>query len=110
MRASGLLFLSRTRPQANTSNSGEFVLQLHAYDRIAQHQVESWVVLWSGPQAQAFWEQHRHHLIPGSAVEVTADRLRSHVVRGCAPEIHARATGMQLAATPETRRATAAAH
>lgn len=35
MEASGLLFLSRTRPVATTVADGTFCLQLLAYDRIA---------------------------------------------------------------------------
>lgn len=108
MRVNVMLFLSKTRPLATTTASGEFVLQLHTFNRIKPLQVDSWLVFWSGPQAQTFWGQHQHNLVPGCAIEVSADCVRPHVVRGCAPEIHARVTSMQLAATPETRRATAA--
>lgn len=105
MHATGLLFLSRTKPQARRAADGTFGLLLYALDRIGPHQVESWVVLWHGEEAEAFWSQHQGQLVPGTAIEVTSDRIRAHQVRGCVPEIHATATCVRI-----TRRQSAQSH
>ena len=96
MHATGLLFLSRTKPQARRAADGTFGLLLYALDRIGPHQVESWVVLWHGEEAEAFWAEHRQHLVPGTPIEVTTDRIRAHQLRGCVPEIHATATCVRI--------------
>ena len=96
MQATGRLFLSRTRPIAKPSGDGTFGLQLFALDRIGPHQVESWVVLWYGPEAEAFWLEHQARLIPGAGIEVDAQRMRAHQVRSCVPEIHATASRIAL--------------
>lgn len=97
MRATGMLFLSKTRPTSQTATDGTFALQLYAVDRIATHQVEPWVVLWSGAEAQAFWAAHRGQLVPGTAINVQTVRMRSHVVGRAIPEIHAVAECIELA-------------
>ena len=56
MQHTGTLFLSKTRPLAGPVDSGTFQLQLFAVDRIGAHQVEPWRLLWTGPEAQLFWE------------------------------------------------------
>lgn len=96
MKASGTLFLGRTRPGVQRATDGTFALQLHALDRIGTHQVEPWVVIWSGAEAQAFWQAHQHQLLPGAALRVEVLRMRSHVVGRALPEIHAVASDVQL--------------
>jgi hypothetical protein len=96
MRATGTLFLSRTRPGVQRAADGTFALQLYAVDRIGAHQVEPWVVLWAGEEADAFWAAHRGHLVPGAALSVEVQRMRSHVVGRALPEIHAVASEVQL--------------
>ena len=103
MRASGLLFLSKTRPSPQTAADGTFALQLFAYDRIGPHQVESWAVLWSGAAARAFWQAHQGELRPGCAIQVDALRMRAHAQGRAVPEIHAVAASVALVSTPETR-------
>lgn len=100
MHATGRLFLSRTRPTARTAADGTFGLQLYAVDRIATHQTESWVVCWYGPEASAFWQQHQAQLVPGAAIHVDTHHFRAHQMRGCVPEIHARAARVRLEANP----------
>jgi len=96
MHAQGTLYLSRTRPSVQTAADGTFALILHALDRIAPHQVEPWVVLWCGPDARAWWQQHSAQLVPGAAIGVQVQRMRSHVVGRALPEIHAVAQGVVL--------------
>lgn len=104
MQAQGLLFLSRTPPQAQHAADGSFCLQLYAFDRINQHQRESWVVIWRGHPAQAFWQQHRPGLKPGAALRVEAQRMRAHVVGRAMPEIHAIANTVELVKAAEPGR------
>lgn len=96
MHAQGLLFLSKTPPKAQRAADGTFGLLIYAYDRIANKQVEAWVVLYTGPRAEAFWADHREQLKPGTAIQITSQRLRSHTAAR-APEIHATACEIEIA-------------
>lgn len=96
MRATGQLFLSRTRPVAKDAADGTFGLQLFAVDRIAEHQVEGWVVMWHGPEAKAFWQQCQTKLVPGTVIHVQTQRMRAHQTGRCVPEIHATASTVEL--------------
>lgn len=96
MQATGKLFLSRTRPVAKTTADGTFGLQLFAVDRIAEHQVEGWVVMWYGPEAKAFWLQAQAQLVPGAVIHVKTQRMRAHQTGRCVPEIHATASSVEL--------------
>ena len=102
MQAAGRLFLSRTRPIAQPAADGTFGLQLYALDRMATHQVESWVVAWYGPEAHAFWQHAQAQLVPGAVVQVQVQRMRAHQLRGCVPEIHAVASHIELERAPST--------
>lgn len=97
MRATGMLFLSKTRPSVQQAADGTFALQIYAVDRIGAHQVEPWVVLWAGAEAAAWWDAHRAQLVPGAAITVHTTRLRSHIVGRAMPEIHAHAERIELA-------------
>lgn len=59
MQHTGMLFLSKARPSAGKDSKGEFTLQFFAVDRIGPYLVEPWRLLWTGPQAQAFFEQQQ---------------------------------------------------
>lgn len=97
MEATGTLYISKTRPLATTAADGAFQLQLFAVDRIDVHMAERWVLMLKGAAARAFWEEHHTRLVPGAGIQVTTDRMRSFMLRGCAPEIHARAKRIELA-------------
>lgn len=103
MQATGLLFLSKTRPTIKSATDGTFSVLIYAYDRIVQHQVESWLVLWSGEDAKAFWESNQPNLRPGTAIEVNAMRMRAHVQGRAVPEIHAVASSIKVVSTPDIR-------
>jgi len=96
MQATGTVYLSKTRPSVQNAADGTFALQLFALDRIATHQTEPWVLLWTGPEAWAFWSSHRHNLVPGAGLRVSVERMRSHVVGRALPEIHAVVSDIQL--------------
>lgn len=78
MRAEGILFTGKTKPQATTARDGTFALTLLAFDRIGPHQVEPWRISYYGPDAQAFWKAESAALsTPGLPLQVCADRMRT---------------------------------
>lgn len=80
MQHNGIVFLSKTRPQAGPIDSGIFQLQLFAIDCISAHQKEPWRLLWNGPEAQLFWETHSEaQLCPGTPLQIKAHKGRAHV-------------------------------
>lgn len=98
MRATGTLFLSKAQPLPTTAMDGMFSLTLLAYDRQGPHQVEPWRVVYSGPHAFEFWQQHKHLLKPGVPIAVHAERLRCAAqAMPRAPEFQVRATSITLA-------------
>ena len=99
MQHIGTVYLSRQPPQANTSSAGDFTLQITAYDRINPRQCEAWRLIWAGPQAQAFWQAHRHHLRPGAALSVTCTSARIHTLRSRPPVSEIQAHIVQAAIT-----------
>lgn len=79
MQHTGTLFMSKTRPLAGPVDSGTFQLQLFVVDRISAQQIEPWRLLWTGPEAQVFWETHTDaQLAPGTPLRITAHKGRAH--------------------------------
>jgi hypothetical protein len=97
MQHTGMLFLSRHRPQAGRARCGAFQVLLQAYDRIDTHQTELWQITWTGPAAQRFWQQHERDLKPGAALQVTLERARLHTIFTRPPQsaVHARVISME---------------
>lgn len=96
--ATGTLYLGKTKPIATTVANGDFCLQLLLMDRQGPMAVEAWRVIYTGPAARAFWQQHGAELVPGVALEITADRIRAHEAgRFGAAEIHAHVANLALA-------------
>ena len=89
-----MLFLSNTKPLAMTAADGTFSLTLLAFDRIDTHQVEPWLLTWSGLGAQLVWQTSKAELVPGKPLYVEATRLRTFTngAKNGAPEIHATVT------------------
>ena len=95
--ATGPLYLAKTAPQAQRAADGTFAIVLLAMDRIADHQVESYRITYSGPWAELFWQAHGRDLTPGQPINVQLQKLRTFTNgRNGAPEIHARATHIDL--------------
>lgn len=110
MRHTGMLFLSRQRPQASPAGCGTFQLQLQAFDRIGPHQTEAWRIVWTGIAAKRFWEEHQAALLPGAVLRVELEAARTHALH-CRPpsaEIHARVVSMELATRADKPQATQA--
>lgn len=82
---SGTYFLSRkTKPQATRAKDGTFALTLLVLDRIgpALGEVESYLLTWSGPTANAFWDMHSAELVPGAALQITYEKQRLVISTG----------------------------
>lgn len=98
MQHTGTLFMSKTRPAADTVNSGVFQLQLFTVDRIGAQQVEPWRLLWTGPEAQLFWETHTDaQLAPGTPLRITAHKARAHQGGRVGAEIVAHVISCEIA-------------
>jgi len=78
----GRLFLGKQRPQCGYAAGGVFSLTLLTVDRIGSHQTESYLLIWTGPEACAFWASHRFDLVPGAALAVELGAVRVHTVGG----------------------------
>ena len=98
MQHTGLLFLSKTRPLAGMASDGAFQLQLFVLDRIGQHQVEPWRLLWRGPKAQLF---HALHGVDGpgagTALRVQCSNARAHQSGRVGAEIVAHVVTCEIA-------------
>lgn len=102
LRHTGMMFLSRTKPEAGPAANGDFQLQLLLFDRLGPGVVEPWRVAWAGPDADHFWQQHRADLQPGAVLQVTLERARIHLML-CSPprcEIQARVVTAKLVPKP----------
>lgn len=97
MRHTGMLFLSRHRPQAGCAKCGAFQVQLQVYDRLDKHQTETWCITWTGPAAHRFWQQHEHNLKPGAVLQVELEHARLHTIFSRPPQaiVHARVIQME---------------
>lgn len=109
MNAEGKLYVSRIKPIASMTSGGEFQLTIFAVDRIS-HQppiAEPYTLVWAGPGAQTFWEQHCDALVPGQPLRVWISRMRSHTAPRSGAEIHARVDAMGLAPRANHQQASA---
>lgn len=98
MHHTGLLFLSKTRPLAGMASDGAFQLQLFALDRIGPHQVEPWRLLWTGPEAQHFYQQHGSAGPgAGTALRVQCTSARAHQGGRVGAEIVAHVVSCEIA-------------
>jgi hypothetical protein len=106
------LYLSaKTKPQARVADDGVFVLTLLTYAPIHGRIRDAWRLLWAGPAAQAWWQQHGADLVPGAAVLVDVDLVRPFDASGRASgaEIHAAISAIVVTHVPGQRAAYAAA-
>ena len=97
MQASGILFLSQTKPLVTTALDGTFALTLLAYDRMDAHQVEPWRITWSGADAQTWWQANAQQLKAGQPIYASLKRLRTFSTAGRACEVVASVVLMYLA-------------
>ena len=95
MKATGMLFMGRTPPALTKDGKGQWVVTLLCVDRIANHQVEPWKLVWKGQQAAVWLDMHRAQLKPDAPLAVMADNLRTRAV-GAFSEITARVSFLTL--------------
>lgn len=96
MKATGMLFLSRTPPALTKDSKGEWTVTLLCVDRIANHQVEPWKLIWKGQQAANWLDSHKAHLTPGTPLAVITENIRTHTM-GRITEITAKAFAVAVA-------------
>jgi len=95
--ASGIFFAARSKPTLTRSRSGQPQLSIRVVDR-SGNLAEGWFLVWTGPQAQAFWDQHGPTWKPGQPLDATVHQIRPHATSpALAPEIHAQVLSLSLA-------------
>jgi hypothetical protein len=92
MKATGMLFLSKTPPALTKDSRGEWTVTLLCVDRIANHQTEPWKLIWKGQQAANWLDANRPKLQPGAVLRVGVENMRTHSV-GRITEITAKVLG-----------------
>lgn len=98
MRATGILFMSKTPPTAAVAADGVFNLTLLAYDRLGPQKVEPWRLIYSGERAREFWDFCEQRIQPGQPLHIDAERIRIVTLPAPkVPEFQAHATRIQLA-------------
>lgn len=98
MISTGILFLSNTAPRAGVSADGVFAVTLLAFDRIDTYQVEPYRITFTGANAREFWSDQHLTLLPGTALHVELDKLRTFQNgRNGACETHAIVTSISIA-------------
>jgi hypothetical protein len=80
MKTTGTLFLSRSHPLVQKNAKGEFMLTLCTVNRIAPKQTEAWRLVWTGPNAETFYTEHKAALTPGAVLQVEATDVRTHTI------------------------------
>lgn len=80
MKATGMLFLSRTPPTLTKDSRGEWSVTFVCVDRIANHQVEPWRLIWKGQQAANWLDANKAKLTPGTPLAVITENLRTHTM------------------------------
>lgn len=96
MHHTGILIMSKARPQASTAADGTFQLQLFCFDRQGPNQVEPWRLLWAGEVAEAFLLRTGAALVPGTALKVQAHRARAHLAGRAGAEIVAHVISCEI--------------
>lgn len=110
MKATGMLFLSRGRPQLTRTADGTHQLLLRAVHRIGQRQTEPWTLIWTGEDAHAFYTAHANTLQPGQPLQVTAKNLRTHSYGHLLVEIQAQVERCELLPPSEQTKTTPQEH
>lgn len=94
----GLFFLARQRPMAETLPDGTFRLTLHVRDKQAEHRVEPYVAVWAGNAAKSWWQEHGSRIQAGQPLALELHNPRCYVAsRDIGPEIHAAVLRCELA-------------
>lgn len=95
MKATGMLFLSRTQPSLTKDSRGEWSVTLLCVDRIANHQTEPWKLIWKGQDAANWLDANKARLTAGTPLAVITENIRTHTM-GRITEITAKVTALAL--------------
>lgn len=93
---SGLFFRTRMPARVTRTASGTFQLTLPVVNDQGQFRKESWMLIWAGPDAEAFWDAHSDELPAGQPLRVRAENPRAFLTGG-RTEIHASVLDIELA-------------
>ena len=108
-----LYLANKTKPVARVAADGVFGLTLLTCRTRDGRGRDAWLLRWSGPQAQAFWQQDGTDLVPGAELLADVDytSLRPFSVGGRigGAEIHAEVAAIVVTHVPGQRAAYAAA-
>ncbi len=80
MKATGLVFMSRSTPSLTREAGGEPQLLLRVVHRAGKHHTEAWTLFWRGQAAADFHARHAADLTAGQPLSITATHLRTHQV------------------------------
>lgn len=92
-----LIHCTKARTQAGRAANGDFQLCIPVHHRMGPQQVEPYLLIWRGPDAQAFWRQHgAQGLSSGTPLLAQIHRLRAHT-SGRSAEITAHVFACEIA-------------
>lgn len=79
MQHTGYVYLGKTLPKVERTDSGQFRLVLVVLDNMEHTRgKERYHLRWTGPEAAAFWQAHQADLVPGAILDVQLTDVRVH--------------------------------
>lgn len=95
---------SSSRPETRTRPNGTFVLRMPVINRLSDGRTERYIVLWSGPEAQAWWEANSR-IGSGKPLQmVLEDPVVGEAPAGKAIHAQVRSCSLLQRPAPPTRR------
>lgn len=111
LQHSGTCHMAKARPVVATAADGTWNVSMRVFDRQGTHQVEPWLITYSGPDALEWWEREGRTLEPGDTVRVDLQRARVHVVsrdrHGATSELQAQVVRLEIVARARKQEAAA---
>lgn len=96
MNTTGTLFIGNTKPVVTVAADGQFVLSLFAVHNMGYLKKEPYQIVYTGAEAQQFWQQHQNELTSGQPLYVNLVELRAHTGGRSGAQICAKATALRL--------------
>ena len=102
MTGAGTLTLGSQPPFGCYASDGTFVLTLLAHERISMGTKTAWRLVWCGPQAAQFWQDHQNTLKPDTRLQVEAHKVWAFDSKHTGMELHAQVLEMRLFGTEKS--------
>ena len=102
MQHIGTLYLAKRKPETGRAEDGSFTLTLSLIDNLGDGRKEQYRTRWSGPAAQAFWDDHQNDLQPGAILRAELSHVCVHLGSGYGVPPELRARVVTLAYLPKT--------